>query len=154
MELEDLTGRDLLVLSFWSSSLSDEFMDCYDQLRRTFNELKRLDPPSGLIPPFSKVYYGIGVSFDYVSHRNTCHVESEGRRNGRTDQQLHLHLFVGRVFPAARSQPQHRELRSPHLRGAERVQPSHLHSAHHGRLYQCSSVGVLSLFQTAYREFR
>lgn len=78
MGAKGLIGRDLLVLSFWSSSLSDQFMDCYDQLRHIYNEPKRLDPPSGLIPSFSKVYYGLGVSFDYVPQRATYHVESEG----------------------------------------------------------------------------
>lgn len=149
MGAKGLIGRDLLVLSFWSSSLSDQFMDCYDQLRHIYNEPKRLDPPSGLIPPFSKVYYGLGVSFDYVPQRATHYVESEGRRHDRTGQQLHLHLFLRRVFPPARSPSQYGKHCPPRLRGAERVQPSHLHSADHGRLHKRSPAGVVSLFQTA-----
>ena len=55
-----------LLLQFWSSTLLNDFVLAYKKIQLLYHERMHLSTANGVIPMFSKVYYGIGVSFDYV----------------------------------------------------------------------------------------
>ncbi|KAK8794356.1 hypothetical protein WA171_003480 [Blastocystis sp. BT1] len=62
-----ISERESLLLQFWSSTLLNDFVLAYKKIQLLYHDRMQLNTAKGVIPMFSKVYYGIGVSFDYKS---------------------------------------------------------------------------------------
>lgn len=62
----ELNSSESLLLQFWSSTLLNRFVLAYKKIQSIYHDYMQMNTAKGVIPSFSKVYYGIGVSFDYV----------------------------------------------------------------------------------------